>query len=333
MEGDKPVDSSRESIVTPRRTFLAAAGASATLPLAGCIDDDGDYPNEDIEVIVAFPAGGGTDRAGRQLVEAAEEHIDTSMYVTNIEGGGGVTGFTEWKNSDPDGYTIGIMTIGLSIFEPLGLADITPEDYDPVMQFNSDPAGITVHEDAPYSTLEEFVEYAEDNPGGIQTSTDGEGGIWHLAGVGFEMAAGIELDYVGYDGGEPATTAVVNGEVDATTSSVPEVAPQVENGPLELLAVMEEERHDNFPDVPTVTEEGHEFSLGAWRGVATPAGVDDDRIEVLHDAFYEAYQSEQFQEFMSEQGFGMIYRDTQEFGEFWDEDYQRFQELTDELGL
>jgi tripartite-type tricarboxylate transporter receptor subunit TctC len=294
---------------------------------------DDEYPSEDIEVIVAFPAGGGTDRVGRQIVDVADEELDASMYVTNVTGGGGVTGFTEWKNSEPDGYAIGIATIGLSIFKPLGIADITPDDFKPVMQFNSDPAGIAVHEDAPYGTLEEFVEYAENNPGEIQVSTDGEGGIWHLAGVGFELEADIELDYVGYDGGGPATTAVVNGEMDATTSSVPEVAPQVEDGPLELLAVMESERHDNFPDVPTLQEEGYDFTLGAWRGIAVPAETPDDRIEFLHDVFYEAFQTDQFQSFMSEQGFGTIYRDTEEFGEFWEQDYQRFQDLTDELGM
>lgn len=322
-----------------RRTFLALAGSGAAASVAGCVsdlqleDNGDDYPSQDIETIVAFPSGGGTDRTGRQLVDVAEENIDPSMYVTNVEGGGGVTGFTEFKNADPNGYTIGVVTIGLSIFEPLDLADITGEDFEPIMQYNADPASVTVHEDAPYGTIEEFVEYAEENPGEIQASTDGHGGIWHLAGVGFQQEAGIELDYIGYDGGGPATTAVVNEEVDATMTSVPEVAPQVQDGPLELLAVMGDERMDLFPDVPTLKEVGYDFSLGAWRGIGAPAGTPEDRIEVLHDALYEAYQDDEFQSFMEQNGFETVYRDPEEFGEFWEEDYNQFNDLIGSLDL
>jgi tripartite-type tricarboxylate transporter receptor subunit TctC len=321
-----------------RRAFLTLAGAGTAGSLAGCLDDlqlddDDEFPSQDIETIVAFPAGGGTDRAGRQLVEATEEHLDEAMYVTNVEGGGGVSGFTEIMNAEPDGYTVGVMTIGLSIFEPLDTADITGDDFEPIMQFNDDPASVTVHEDAPYDTLEELVEYAEDNPGEVQVSTDGHGGIWHIAGVGFEEEAGIEFDYVAYDGGEPAVTAVVNEEVDATMTSVPEVAPQVEDGPLELLAVMGDEPMDLYPDVPTLEEEGYDFSLGAWRGIGAPADTPDDRIEILHDAFYEGYQDEEFQSFMEENGFEMVYRDPDEFGQFWEEDYEQARELIEGLDL
>lgn len=318
-----------------RRSFLKVAGAGSIVGLtgtniAGAVQD---FPTEDVEMIVPWAEGGGTDRTARMLADLVEDELGTSTFVTNQTGGSGSVGFTAISNAEPDGHTTGVLTVEICTIEHLGIADVNYEDVGSVMQYNFDPAALTVHEDQPYDTLEEFVDYAADNPGEITVSNSGIGAIWHLAAAEFERAADVELDHVGYDGAAPATEAVLGGEVEATTSSAAEVAPQVEDGPLEMLAFFGEERHPLFEDVPTLTEEGYDVTTGAWRGIGVPPEVDDEIVEELHDSFEAVYQDEEFEEFMDDGGFGMIYRDTEEFEEFMAEEYDRFGELIEELDI
>lgn len=320
-----------------RRAYLKSAGVATAgiAGLAGCGDlsSDDEFPDQDIEMIVPWASGGGTDRTARQLADLVEDELDTSVFVTNQTGGSGSTGFNAIANSEPDGYTVGVTTVEIATINHLDIADVTPDALDPVIQYNFDPASLTVHEDAPYGTIEEFVDYAEDNPGEINVSNSGIGAIWHLAGAGFELEAGIDLEHIGYDGGNPATTAVVNREVEATTASGAEVASQVLDGPLEALAVFGDDRLDLFPDTPTLQEAGYDFTMGAWRGLTVPEGTDEERVEVLADAFTAVYESDEFQDFMENNGFGLVYRDTEEFGAFMDDEFDRFGTIIGDLDL
>lgn len=321
-----------------RREYLATLGVVGAGSLAGCAGQLGggeeeDFPSQDIEMICPWAAGGGTDLTGRQIADLAQDPLGVSLYVSNQTGGSGSAGFNAIANADADGYTVGITTVEICTISHLGIADVTPDDLDAVIQYNFDPATLTVPEDAPYSTLEEFVTYAEENPGEIRVSNSGTGAIWHLSAAGFAQQADIELEHVGYDGGSPATQAVVSGEVEATAASAPEVASQVQDGPLQILAVFGEERLDMFPDVPTLQEQGYDFTMGAWRGLTVPQGTDEERISTLEDGFTTVYESDEFQSFMQDQGFGLVYRDAEEFGQFMESEYERFGQIIDELGL
>ncbi|XVH33237.1 tripartite tricarboxylate transporter substrate binding protein (plasmid) [Haloferacaceae archaeon DSL9] len=333
-----------------RRRLVKALGLGASVGAAGCLNEDpgeagsgigdnnsdnggGDFPSQDIEMICPWSEGGGTDQTARQFARGAENILDPSVYVTNRTGGTGSVGFNEIANAAPDGYTVGVLTVELVTIEHLGVAEINHEDIKPVMGYNYDPAALTVHEDAPYGTLDEFIDYAEANPGEISVSNSGPGSIWHLAAAGFASEVGIELDHIGYDGAAPATEAVLNQEVQATASSAAEVEPQVADGPLQTIAFFGEERLDLMPDVPTLIEEGIDVSMGAWRGLGVPNETPDDVVETLHDTFYEVYESDSFREFMSNSGFGLDYRDTEEFGDFMQQSYDEFGELVTELGL
>jgi tripartite-type tricarboxylate transporter receptor subunit TctC len=318
-----------------RRRFLQAAGVGGVAGLAGLtgVLQDDEFPSQDIEMIVPWAAGGGTDRTGRMLAELVQDELGTSAFVTNRTGGSGSVGFNAIANADPDGHTVGVTTVEICTISHLGIAQITPDDLAPVMQYNFDPASLTVPEDAPYGSIEEFVSYAEENPGEIRISNSGIGAIWHLSAAGFANEAGIDVRHIGYDGGAPATTAVVNGEVEATTASAAEVAPQVEDGPLQILAVFGEEPVNIFPDVPTLQEEGYDFTMGAWRGLTVPTGTPEGRIETLHEAYRSVYESDEFEAFMEDNGFGMVYRGPEEYGQFMDDELERFGEIIEELGL
>ncbi|GAA0307586.1 tripartite tricarboxylate transporter substrate binding protein [Halarchaeum salinum] len=285
-------------------------------------------------MICPWAAGGGTDRTGRKLASLAGDYMDTSFYVTNKTGGSGSIGFNAIANAEPDGHTVGVTTVEICTISHLGIADVNPTDLRGVIQYNFDPASITVPRDAPYDTIGEFVDYAKDNPGEIKISNSGIGAIWHLSAAGFAQEAGIDVRHIGYDGGSPATKAVVNGEVEATAASAAEVAPQVKDGgPLKVLGVMGDERVSIFQEVPTLKEKGYDFTMGAWRGLTVPKDTPEERITELHDAYKSVYDSNEFQEFMNQNGFGLVYRDTEEFESFMDSEYDRFGEIIEGLDL
>jgi len=318
-----------------RRQFLKATGVGSAVGLAGLtgLGAAQEFPSEDVELIVPWAAGGGTDRTARQLASLAENELDTSVFVTNQTGGSGSAGFRAAANAEADGHTIGVLTVEIATISHLGIADLTPDDFDAVMQYNFDPASLTVHEDAPYSTIDEFVSFAEENPGEIRISNSGIGAIWHLSAAQMAQQVGVDVDHIGYDGGAPATQAVVNGEVEATTASPAEVAPQVQDGPLNMLAVFGEERSDLFPDVPTLQERDIDVTIGAWRGLGVPSGTPDERVQTLNDAFQSVYESDDFQSFMNENGFGLVNRGPEEYAEFMQSELGRFEGIVNELGL
>lgn len=301
-----------------RRKFLKGTlGTAGMLGIAGCSSitgSSGDYPSNDINMVVPWAAGGGTDRTARSLAKVGEDHTDTSMYVTNKTGGGGIIGFNAIKNAPADGYTVGVIAVTLMVLNQYGRTDISYKDFDPIMQYNADPASITVRKDAPYNTLGEFVEYAKNNT--VTVGTAGPGDIWHLAAVGFAQQAGVEFKHVTYDGSAPAVTAVVNGEIDVTTTSIPEAAPQVRDGPLQFLASMGEDRHYQFPEVPTLIEKGYDWNLSAWRALVTPAGAKQDRLDTLEKIYTETYNDGSFQTFMENNGFNLAYKDQEKLGDF-----------------
>ncbi|TKX81308.1 tripartite tricarboxylate transporter substrate binding protein [Halorubrum sp. SD626R] len=346
-----------------RRTFLKGVGGTASVvALAGCQggsdggdgsdngDSDGSSDGSDgggstdsgsntlsseIEMICPWASGGGTDRTARQLASLAGDQSDSSFFVSNVTGGSGSAGFRRVANSDPDGSTVGVLTVEVCTISHLDISDITPDDFKAVMQYNFDPAALTVHEDAPYDTIEGFAEHAQNTDEQIQISNSGIGAIWHLAAARFAQASGIQdqVNHVGYDGGAPATTAVVNGEVEATTASAAEVATQVQDGPLKILGVMGEEPVDIFPDTPTFQDADYDIIVGAWRGLGVPAGTPDETVSALHNVYKTVYDSDEFQEFMNNNGFGLVYRDPEEFNQFMDQQNGEFEELISNLDL
>lgn len=322
-----------------RRRWLKTVGASGFAGIAGlsgvASGAQQEFPSQDIELVVPWAAGGGTDRTARALASLGEEYLDASLFVTNQTGGSGSAGFRAAANAEPDGHTVGVLTVEIATISHLGIANITPDAFAPIMQYNFDPASISVREDAPYAGgLDEFVSYAEENPGEIRISNSGIGAIWHLSAANFANEVGVDVRHVGYDGGAPATQAVVNGEVEATTASAAEVAPQAQDGPLTVLTILGEDRVNIFPDVPTAAEQGYEnVEMGAWRGLAVPSGTPEDRVQTLNEAFQSVYESEEFQEFMENNGFGTVNRGPEEFGQFMNSELERFGNLIQELDL
>lgn len=315
------------------KALAVASVAALALGAAACGGGSSEeFPSEQIELIVPWEAGGGTDQTARQLASAAEQTCGTDVIVSNQTGSTGAVGFQAAADAEPDGYTVGLVTVEVSMINHLGVAPVTPEDVRGVMQYNYDPAAISVAANSEYKSVDDLAAAVESGEQ-LQVATSGTGSIWHVAAAGMAEEMGGSITNVPFDGAAPAITALLGGQVDATTASGAEVAPQVESGELQPLAVMGDERISVLPDTPTLKQQGVDWSIGAWRGLAVPNDTPDERVNKLNNCFERAYKSEDFQQFMKKQGFGLVYKDAAGFEKYMDEEFRRFGGLIESLEL
>ena len=209
--------------------------AASALVLTGCADtattgggntsdggssgDADGYPTGPIELVVAWSAGGGTDIMARAFAQSAEEHLGVPINVVNKEGSSGAVGWGEIAHStEPDGYTITLVSPEIGFMEEQGLYDFGLDDFSLITLINEDPAALAVKADAPWDTLEEFLEDARSDPGSLSVGNSGPGLAWDLATTAIETEADVELTHVPYDGAATAVQAVLGGP-DALTST------------------------------------------------------------------------------------------------------------------
>jgi tripartite-type tricarboxylate transporter receptor subunit TctC len=300
--------------------LLAACGGgpSSNTPASPC-DTAADFPSRPIELIVPWAAGGGTDSVARFIGTQLAERLGTQVNVVNRTGGGGVVGHSAIATARPDGTTIGMATVEITMMHWQGLTDLTHEQLTPIAQVNSDPAGVTVRTDAPWADVSQLLAEARAQPGATTASGTGRGGIWDLARAGMLIEAGLPADairWVPSEGAAPALQELVAGGIQVSTASLVENKTMIEAGRAKALAVMAEERLPNFPDVPTLREQGIDFTMAAWRGIAGPEGLPEDVVGELSCHLDGIVHSPAYEEFMGTAGFGIVWRNAQDFGAY-----------------
>jgi tripartite-type tricarboxylate transporter receptor subunit TctC len=277
------------------------------------------YPERPITLICPWAAGGGTDALSRLVAALLEKDLGVPVNVVNRTGGSGATGHTAGATAKPDGYTITMITVEITMMHWRGLAEVTYKDYEPVAQLNLDAAGVNVNVNAPWKSMKELNDYVRANPGKLTASGTGVGGIWDLARAGWLKAAGLgvnDVRWVPSRGAAPGLQECVAGGIDVVTCSIPEAASLIEAGKIRALAIMADERHPAFPDVPTLKEQGMDWSVGAWRGIGMPRGTPGDIVSTMEKALEKVVATKEFKDFMTNKGYGTLYRSSKEFGKF-----------------
>lgn len=292
------------------------------------------YPRKPVTIICPWGAGGGTDRLARFLADELSKKLGQPFTVVNRTGGGGAVGHAAGAYAAPDGYTLTLVTLEIATMHWMGLTDLTFEAFDYIAQVNEDPAGVIVKADAPWKTLHDLLNDIKANPGKYLFSGTAAGGIWDLARIGMLDAAGISPDAVTWvptTGAAQGLVELLGGHVHVVTCSIAEAVSQIQSGQARALAVMADERHPMFPDVPTLKELGIDWTAGTWRGVAVPKNTPEEIKKILEDAIIEITNSESFKNFMQTNGFGIKVRRGQEFYEFVKQQDQAWKKVL-ELG-
>jgi len=307
-----------------RREFAAsAAAAAAGISLAKPAFAQA-YPSRPVTVVVPWGAGGGTDATARIVAALLEKDLGQPFNVVNRTGGSGVVGHSAIATAQPDGYTIGMLTVEITMMHWQGLTELAPKSYTPLALMNEDPPGVSVSSSSPHKTLKELADAIKASPAGkLKASGTGQGGIWHLALVGWLKAMGLAANHVAWvpsNGAAPAMQDLAAGGLDLCTCSIPEARAIIEAGKARALAIMAPERNPIFKDIPTLKEAaGIDYSVGAWRGIAGPKGLPQDVATKLTAALKKTYDSKEFKDFMSNRGFGVVWGDAAAFAKFMEE--------------
>ncbi len=305
--------------LTRRHLMAGAAGAGLVSQLSAPAIAQA-FPARPITLVVPWGAGGGTDATARIVGSLMEKEFGQPVNVVNRTGGSGVVGHSAIATGAADGYTIGMITVEITMMHWQGLTQLNPESYTPLALMNEDPPGVQVINTSPYQDLKALADAIKANPGRMKASGTGQGGIWHLALVGWLGAMGLPpsaVPWVPSNGAAPAMQDLAAGGVDIVTCSVPEAKAMLDAGRARSLAIMAAERNPQFANVPTLKEAiGVDYTVGAWRGIAAPKGLAAPIAERFTTVLKKINESKEFRDFMSARGFGVKWADGAGFARF-----------------
>jgi tripartite-type tricarboxylate transporter receptor subunit TctC len=322
-------------MASTRRQFVlgslsAAAGALSTLPRAALAAG---YPERPITFICPWPAGGTADVTMRALCIAAARQLGQPVVVDNKSGASGMLGLKALASAKPDGYTIGQIPISVTRFSQLGTVQVDPlKDLAFIARTSGQTFGIVVRPDTPWKTLKEFVTAAKANPGKLTYGSAGIGGATHVGMEEFAIAAGVQFNHIPYKGGAPALQDLLGGQIDAMADSS-SWAPHVKAGKLRLLATWGEKRTQDFPDVPTLKEQGFDVVVDAPNGVGAPRGLQPAIERRLRGAFQAAAASSEFIAACSKIDAPLMYLDGPDYEKYVAATYRKETDLIERLKL
>jgi tripartite-type tricarboxylate transporter receptor subunit TctC len=271
------------------RRHLTAALAAAVfgLPTLGVAQTT-------TRIIVPFGAGGPIDVTTRVLAEAVKGALGT-VIIENRAGAGGNIGVSAAAKSAPDGLTLGVATtashgINPWLFKSLPYDPV--KDTTPVTQMLRVPNVLVVNTEVAQrlniNSVADLIAYAKANPAKLNYGSGGNGSAGHLAGELFKNQAGVFAVHIPYNGGSPAQTALLGGQVDFNFDNLATAAPNIRAGRIKALAVTTAQRSSVMPEVPTLAETLPGFEIDTWWGLFAPAGTPPETVRKLNAAFTQA---------------------------------------------
>lgn len=291
----------------------------------------GEYPSDDLTVVVPFGAGGGTDLYIREIMDILkEEEIYTgNIMVENREGGSGATGYSYLNNRNGDPYFVGPTAASFFTTPLVSEAGYNVEDFTPIALMGADDLFLMVNSNSDIETLDDFIELAQSETlriGGVGQVSDER-----IVPEQFSEEAGFEFEYVPFQGAGELTSALTSNSLDAIVGNPTRSMGQIESNMFRPLAFSGLERYEGLDEVPTFIEEGFEVNISQPRGVILPGDVDEDVKEWWIDAMEQVSETERWQQFVRDNGMSDYFLFGEEFEEYLNETNQTFTEAVEEF--
>jgi tripartite-type tricarboxylate transporter receptor subunit TctC len=288
-----------------RKLIVASALFAAALAASGQ-----SYPSKPIRVIAPFPPGASIDIVARTIGQKMSESMGQPFVVDNRAGASGAIGTELLARAAPDGYTIGIGNPSTHVI-PIALKKKMPydgvKDFTPLSNIAKNILAIVVAPGLPVKSIRELVDYTKNNPGKIFFGTPGNGTTHHLIGEMLNEVAGINMQHVGYRGGGPAITDLLSGQIPVGVASLTTVTPFIKNGRIRVIAIIDDRRYPDLPDVPTGIESFPGFDAKAsWVGVFGPAGLPAEIVTRLNAELRKALTDPDVRRRLEANGFEII---------------------------
>jgi tripartite-type tricarboxylate transporter receptor subunit TctC len=263
------------------------------------------YPSRPITMIVALPAGGAVDALARIVSDHMRVTLGQPIVVENMGGAGGTLSIARVVRSAPDGYTLGMGTLGQYVISGAvyTLAFDMLDDLTPVALLPSVPYWMVARKDLPPDNLSELVGWLKANPDKASASTTGTASLARFCGMFFQKATGTSFQFVPYRGGAPALHDLVGGQLDLSCDLASNSLPQFRSGKLKAYAVMARTRWFAAPEIPTTDEAGVPgLYVRTWHGIWAPRNTPADVVAKLNAAAVAAMADSEVRKRIAELG-------------------------------
>lgn len=255
------------------------------------------FPTKPIEMTIGYAPGAGTDLGARMIAENSKKSLGQEIVCVNKPGGAGRVALTLIVKTKPDGYSLAATTDSSVIVVPhLEKVPYKPlEDLTYITQYGNLDFGVTVLKDSPFKTFKDVIEYARANPEKLTMGIIGVGSSDHVAFQALALLENIKIKFVPFTGAAPTMTALLGGHIMIAAPASSGYAPYVKAGNARLLAVMSENRMEQYPDVPTLKELGYpDLVFQSWYIISGPKGIEKPIVNKLADAFKKAMETQEF---------------------------------------
>ena len=318
-----------------RRKFIQlSAGAASLSILPGQMWAQA-YPSRPITVIVFLPAGAIPDVIARLVGEALSRRLGQPIIVESRFGAGGNLALQAVTRAPADGHALLLVAsphaINVSLYPDSPVNVI--KDIVPVASLNRDTFVLTVNPSVPAKTIPEFIAYAKANPGKINLSSNGTGGLPHLAGELFKTAAGIDILHVPYRGSPAALAALTAGDVQALFDTVGASRSLIQAGKIRAIGVSSTAPVPMLPNVQPIAETLPGYSVTGWLGIGAPKGTPSEIVERLNREINAVLNDPAIKSKMVEFGSETFVSTPAEFAKFIAEDADRWGKVVKAAGL
>ena len=269
---------------------------------ACAIKDTNIFPAKNINSIVQWGAGGGTDSLMRPLASVAEQELGVALVVQNMPGATGAIAVQYVYDAPADGYTLLMSAENPTLYKELEISELTYANFDCLFLIGDETVGIVVKSDSPFKTFTEIVSVALNEQQSIKLSTTGKGGLPWEVGAFIREVTGAEFKQIPYDSDASARNAVLNGECDFTVCKVQSGLEYHTSGELRFLCMLSPTPVAALPNIPLITEEYPSFSRylpwGPFYGIFVKKDTEPAIVEVLSTAFSTAAADPAYQKLL-----------------------------------
>lgn len=317
-----------------RLVLILLVTFSLTIGLAG--SGWAAFPENPVNLIVCFGAGGSTDTVIRAMNDQLSDKLGVPAVVLNKPGSGGQLGAKFASRANPDGYTVLILSLSHLLrmaIDPEGAVDIL-KHFDLVGRYVNQPLLLGVGKDSAFKSLQDLMDYAKQNPGKLKYGSAGIGATGHFACEQFIKAANLDIKHVPFKGDANATTATMGGHVDFSVTGLPQFGPKAASGDVRLLAAYTTERISALADVPTFTELGFpQVVMYSWFGFAVPKGTPKDVINTLATALEQAIKDPVTMKNLDNLKFNEWFIGPDEMAKFAQSEFVTFKKVAEDAGI
>ena len=316
------------TIFALRRPSHLPAMAGMVLALAmAVVAHAQEYPARPIRVIVPFSPGGAVDGPMRMVAQGLGKRLGQSVVVENKPGAGATIGTEIVAKAPPDGYTLLLASqtnaISATLYAKLAFDPI--EDFTPITLIGREPGVVVVNPAVPATTLAQFIAYVKERPGQVDFASSGNGSGQHLFAALLASKTGMKMNHIPYKGSSQAHIDIIGGQVEMMLDSISSAMSQIKAGKFRPLAVSNDKRLTELPDVPTLAEEGVQgANVATWYGLLTTAGVPAEVTKRLSEALATAHKHPDVKARIGGLGGSTEPMTVEEFAAFNQREYERY---------